>query len=436
MSLERYRPQRLWVFLLLLVLCPTSALAIPAFARKYQLRCTACHEAWPVLNDFGRAFRDNGYQTLLGKDDPTTTPPGYWPVAFRLTPHYQVTSITNQPTDQGLKTIRTSSGFNANAFDILSAGTLAPNASFLFVPTFDGTSFSVESAWVRFSNLLHSSWLNLKFGHHEVDLPRSAHRPWNLSGAGYLIYGYHPGGPQPAGSKSTYSLASNQDGIEWVGHDRGSFNRVAVSLLSLSGSPGSKGVFNTPGIYLHATHQSNFDSLAMSAAKIGVFASDTTWPTTFLQQGGTDIAGTGRDLKHAKRYGVEGHAWFGPTVTPLHVIVVAARGSDNKDLIANATQDGTYDGGYVEVAWTPTLKTTPFFRYDVIRNRKQAVADTPRNANDQSQVTLGIRHTLSFTNRAEYALHGEYSALRTKGAAAGDPTVTSSTLFLGIDFAF
>ena len=41
-----------------------SAQAFPAFARKYGLRCTACHEAWPVLNDFGRAFRDNGYQMM------------------------------------------------------------------------------------------------------------------------------------------------------------------------------------------------------------------------------------------------------------------------------------------------------------------------------------------------------------------------------------
>ena len=41
----------------------SPASAIPAFARKYGLRCTSCHESWPVLNDFGRNFRDNGYQS-------------------------------------------------------------------------------------------------------------------------------------------------------------------------------------------------------------------------------------------------------------------------------------------------------------------------------------------------------------------------------------
>lgn len=432
MRCETPRPRHFWSALVLsLVLFPSSAFAIPAFARKYQLRCTACHEAWPVLNDFGRAFRDNGYQTLLGKDDPTTTPPGYWPIAIRFTPHYEMTRTTNQPTDQGVQTLRSGGSVGVGGFDILAAGTLGRNVSFLFVPTFDDEGLSIESASVRFSNILNSSWFNVKIGHHEVDLPRSSHRPWNLAGAGYLIYGYHP-----AGSSSAYSLGDNQDGVEWVGHDRGSRNRVAVSVINVDGSPGSKGVFNTPGIYFHATHQFVLESTAVSAARVGVFGADTTWPTTFSTSEGEPIPGTGTDLKHSKRYGVEGHLWLGPSVTPLHIIAVAARGSDSRDLIPDAEKDGTFDGGYIEVAYTPTLYTTPFFRYDVIRNRNQAVADTPRNANDQTEFTIGLRHTLNFTNRAEYALHAEYSSLRTKGAAAGDPSVTESTIFLGVDFAF
>jgi hypothetical protein len=230
-------------------------------------------------------------------------------------------------------------------------------------------------------------------------------------------------------------MGDNQDGVEWVGHDRGSRNRVAVSVINVAGSPGSKGVFNTPGFYFHATHQFVLDSTAVSGARVGVFGADTTWPTTFSTNAGQPIPGTGTDLKHSRRYGVEGHLWLGPSATPLHIIGVAARGSDGRDLIPEATQDGTFDGGYLEVAWTPTLHTTPFFRYDAVRNRKQAVADTPRNANDQSELTIGLRHTLNFTNRAEYALHAEYSSLRTKGAA-GDPSVTASTIFLGVDFAF
>src|SRR5207248_2506598 len=112
----------------------SSAAAIPAFARKYGLRCTACHEAWPKLNDFGRAFRDNGYQTLLGKDDPVTASPGYWPVAIRLTPHYEFDEVTHVATDQGVRKLRTG-GFAGIGIDLLTAGTRFQEVSFLVVPS-------------------------------------------------------------------------------------------------------------------------------------------------------------------------------------------------------------------------------------------------------------------------------------------------------------
>jgi hypothetical protein len=432
MSKSGYRRQRLWpIVLLALVFFPVFSSAIPAFARKYQLRCTACHEAWPELNDFGRAFRDNGYQLLLGRDQPTTTPVGYWPVAFRLVPAYAYTRVTNQPTDQGLQTISTGGGFSVGAFDVLSAGTLGRNMSFLFVPAFDDHEWEVESAWVRFDNLNHSSWLNFKLGHHEVDLPRSAHRPLDQGSEGFLIYGYHP-----LGSESGYNMGDNQDGIEWVGHDRGSRNRVAVSVFNVDGSPGSKGAYSTPGVYFHATHEWVMDSVGLSAARLGVFGADASWPTTFLTDGGEPIEGTGSHLEHSRRYGIEGHLWWGPIVTPLHVILVYGRGTDSRELIPDATHDGTYDGGYLEVAYTPQIKTTAYFRYDVIRNGTQPFDDVPSDANDQTQYTIGVRHTLSFSTRAEYALQGEYSSIKTKGAAAGDPSVTASTLFFGVDFAF
>jgi hypothetical protein len=45
-----------------------QAQAIPAFARKYDVNCTACHTAPPILNTFGQRFLENGYQ-LPGTED-------------------------------------------------------------------------------------------------------------------------------------------------------------------------------------------------------------------------------------------------------------------------------------------------------------------------------------------------------------------------------
>src|ERR1700681_3366136 len=63
-----------------------NANALPAFARKYGLRCSACHESWPMLNYFGQKFKDNGYQLMNDRDAPIWQNPSYWPVTFRIIP--------------------------------------------------------------------------------------------------------------------------------------------------------------------------------------------------------------------------------------------------------------------------------------------------------------------------------------------------------------
>src|SRR3981189_3026469 len=188
-ALELFLPFPVFSAVILVFVSPASA--IPAFARKYSLRCTACHEAWPVLNDFGRSFRDNGYQLRLGRDDTVTADPGYWPVAVHVVPTYQYTKTTNQTTDQGVKDI--GSGAVADAgMDLLMAGVLTKNISFLVLPTGFASHGNghLESYWAYFTRVIKDSdWLNIRIGQHEVDLPASGHRPLSLSD-NYLLYSY------------------------------------------------------------------------------------------------------------------------------------------------------------------------------------------------------------------------------------------------------
>ena len=44
----------LLLLLAVLLPAPKPANAIPAFARKYGLPCSACHIGWPELNNFGQ----------------------------------------------------------------------------------------------------------------------------------------------------------------------------------------------------------------------------------------------------------------------------------------------------------------------------------------------------------------------------------------------
>jgi hypothetical protein len=418
----------------------SPASALPAFARKYSLRCTACHESWPVLNDFGRSFRDNGYQLRLGKDDTVTAEPGYWPVAVRITPRYSYTRVTNQTTDQGNRTI--SSGGVADAgMDLLMAGTLSKNISFLVVPTgfaSDGV-VNLESYWAYFSRVLRNSdWLNIRLGQFEVDLPASAHRPLALTD-GYLLYSYHPltsAGPGIAG----YNLGENQRGIEFTGHDESSLTRYSLAVFSAHDSLGSQHAVSSPSYYGHFQQYFRFDGGTVSEAEVGVWGAVANYPTTFITSGGAPIPGTGGQLQESSRYGVEANVWLGPLAAPLHLNLVYGLGTDKQGLyVGAADRDGTWSGAFLEAIWVPPtdgLHWGVYGRYDMIRNKDQPESTAPSNFNDQDQWTLGARYTIAYSIRDEVALHAEISSLKVKGVGYQGLDQQTDAITLGIDFAY
>lgn len=50
------------VLILVSTLYPGESNAIPAFARKNGMACSGCHTAWPMLNNVGRRYKENGYR--------------------------------------------------------------------------------------------------------------------------------------------------------------------------------------------------------------------------------------------------------------------------------------------------------------------------------------------------------------------------------------
>src|SRR3989441_13213767 len=84
----------LWLFFVVFIASTSQpAFAIPAFARKYGMPCSACHEAWPKLNNFGQTFKDNGYKMGNDRDAPIFQQPAYWPVSFLMTPQWHRVSV-------------------------------------------------------------------------------------------------------------------------------------------------------------------------------------------------------------------------------------------------------------------------------------------------------------------------------------------------------
>src|SRR5579884_4527872 len=101
-----------------LLLFSPNANAFPAFARKYGLRCSACHESWPMLNYFGQKFKDNGYQLMNDKDAPIWQNPSYWPITFRITPNWHRESTDKVAIDTAIPGVQTEAKLMTHGFDL------------------------------------------------------------------------------------------------------------------------------------------------------------------------------------------------------------------------------------------------------------------------------------------------------------------------------
>src|SRR6516162_11196343 len=284
------------------------ASAIPAFARKYGMPCSSCHEAWPKLSPFGQQFKDNGYQMGNERDAPIYQHPAYWPVTFRITPQWHRESTNRVGVDGATpgSTVEAevnTQGFDWSGLDFHTAGTLAKNISFYVLPSSDNAgNFHFESVWGRLDNLAGSSWLNIKFGKFELDNLHSEKRIVTLSNVGGSYQNYHfqplvsPGSAATPGAVSetsyTFGLGDNQVGAEWMGHWTNDRTRISASVLSATdGQPGLPAGRGYDG-YVAASQAFEIGSLGLQ--RLGGFAYIGQAPT-FPQftQGGAGVPGPG-----------------------------------------------------------------------------------------------------------------------------------------------
>ena len=425
----------LWI-VTMVVAMPRPAAAVPAFARKYGVRCTVCHEAWPVLNDFGRAFRDNGYRMNLGRDEPTMVEPAYWPVFVTAQPHFGFDLVKSHGAASDT-TLQKNGQFQFGVSVFGAMGTLGEHASYLVAPvaSINGFTLGFPVAWIRFNNLFDSSWLNVRVGSGEPDLPISRIRDLDLTGAGLGAYAYHT-----PGSVSGFDMGADQPGVEVMGHSRGSRTRYSVSVFNVNGSPEKTATFNTPGVYGHVTHKVLTSQGSLTGIEVGGFASYATWPVGIpgapAPSAPAAAASGPTDRKAATKYGGELHGWFGPDALPLHAVFTLMQGRDDKALFPGGVRDGVFNGGFLEVIANPSLPLVLFGRFDFIRNRDQAVPMQTRTFNDQTAYSVGLKHTFEFTTRAEYALVVNYSLSQTKQGAPDGSDLTRHSLWTGITFAF
>ena len=458
-----------WLILVILGASQPAG-ALPAFARKYGLRCSACHESWPMLNYFGQKFKDNGYQLMNDRDAPIWQNPGYWPVTFRIVPMWHRVSTNKVQVDSGTEggsteARVTSSGFDLTGLDFHTGGTLEKNISFYVLPSSDPTgAFHFETVMARFDNLGGSPWLNVKLGKFELDNLLSEKRILGLTANGGIYQLYHF---MPVGDGNVFGqMGDNQLGIEVMGHSYDDRRRYSAALLSTNdGSVGLPYGSNSYTGFFAASQA--FDAGKWGVQRIGGYAMIGLAPTTWLTNGGPNapIGGSGTGNKAFHREGFVGQFYFGPHVD---LQVVTQHGWDNAwfgqgygDFIDNPTgtcpnstgtqacnnntglglpsgsRAPTWNGVLLEPHYVYSPQLIFIGRYETIRMSQQATAGAPSNLGNITTYTIGYRYNPFMTSRAGFAIHNEFNWLKQDGTSPVTNTnLATGELLLGFDFDF
>src|SRR5450759_2206035 len=138
------------------VLTPQPAHAIPAFARKYNLKCYSCHTIPPALNKTGYMFKRLGYRLPPDEMDGTKAAPKITElgkdIKFSITNSFALIgqgSFTWDKTRGDGITPTSSTSFNLDEVAMFAAGAV-PDSGFSYFTHFElsqgGSSPFLEQA--------------------------------------------------------------------------------------------------------------------------------------------------------------------------------------------------------------------------------------------------------------------------------------------------
>lgn len=106
---------------LAIALWTSPAQAIPAFARQLGVDCNTCHyQRFPVLNAFGRAFKESGF-TMIGAEDKLESPTGLLSLPANLNAAIELYTTyikTNGPTGTAANETNTTKTTNSGDWEI------------------------------------------------------------------------------------------------------------------------------------------------------------------------------------------------------------------------------------------------------------------------------------------------------------------------------
>ncbi len=405
----------------ILLMIPQVSQGIPAFARKYGFNCNMCHTAYTKLNDFGQRFRNSNYQIPgqegLEKNVFETAPPLALRTSFGLLSSHTKAANT--------------SGFVLNGLDLLSAGVLHKNISYLLIytprldePAADHTGSAagsnpsqlgaLESASLVFSNLVKGA-VNLRVGRFEP-----SYKPFSSKRSYYLIQPYDI--YSFTTPSNDFVFDDNQMGLEVAGHFKSGF-RYACGIVNGSGANPDNS--RAKDLYVRAAQVFGRGEGQNAGQRVGLFGY-FGWMPTVSDDSTFDFAGQGNGSSHEPFRRIGCDVSLNWQTFNLHGMFM--QGSDDKGIDSGATENYKFTGGFTQLDYAGLMnnRMVGSVVYNWITPPK---SDEERRS---SSFSVLLRYYLGDWTAVNVALHAEYTH-REEGKVE---KVKTDQLGLLVDFAF
>ena len=411
--------------------------AVPYFARKYETSCNTCHVAQPKLNDFGIAFRNNGYEWPGGEDEMTKQKPvvlsapankeafpdAVWPSWLPASIPLSLFINESLGISEKKYTNWVTPASLGNNFSLAAAGAISSGVAMhalIGVSTSPGSpsaSVSLPLAFARFR--VYKEFLSVRAGKLSPDIFSMPSQ--NISG-GYWVYS------RRVGKTST----SGRQGVEL------SSITLKGRLRTIAGAAGSDGQFGN-----------NWDGWAHASYKIGGLRYDGV-------EEGQEEATTAADAMHPWRDNslqlgasiYNGQSTFAPTPTAKTTLTdyfthygvdLDLWAGDANILLAYVTGPHTKLGPGVPHAWVHTLDAEvdyvvyPWFIPTLLFEWTDAGRFQPYSIASPKWHLLGQANFLLVANIRAFASFevGPYSATPT-----GETSVDFLAANLGVSLGF
>ena len=157
---------KLFILMLIILVQAGVTKATPSFARQTGMSCTACHYSFPELTPFGRQFKMNAYtmtmmKTIDSKEDSDKV------TRLKLLSYLPLSAMVQTSFTSNAKAIEGTQN-NSIAFpqqiSMFYAGQITPHIGSFIQMTYDGQTFGMDNAEIRYANRTSLGTTSLLYG--------------------------------------------------------------------------------------------------------------------------------------------------------------------------------------------------------------------------------------------------------------------------------